>query len=235
MSDAQIRLAKPIIDPIAWKIQAEAIVKKHFTSEWLEEVRLGTIEANQRLASFGFERSPLNIWNMDDVFYMGRIIDRDLGPCNLSEVMEIVQLWHDQKMMPTRIASMVAAAINDRTTAQRETSPAAPTVTSSGGPEGGTQPTADAPPSWIDLGCAKQAILTVLNTSTDRMQGMGIAKKAGYKPGTLRHHYQKLQDWNYIEKTNDGYAITTVGGTLVPCKSVQVGASRCESGVSAHT
>src|SRR5262249_16813825 len=73
---------------------------------------------------------------------------------------------------------------------------------------------------WTGLGDAKRAILTVLNRSTERMQGEGIAKKAGYKYGSLRHHFGELQTWNYIDKAKDGYAITPTGAALVPCESV---------------
>jgi len=121
MSVTQIRLAKSVIDPIAWKIRAEAIIKKHFTSERLEEIRLGRIEANSRLASFGFEKSPLDIWCMNDVFYIGRIIDRDFRDCNLNEVMEITQIWHDKRATTTRLASLIAAMTPAPVTAQAPT------------------------------------------------------------------------------------------------------------------
>jgi AcrR family transcriptional regulator len=50
------------------------------------------------------------------------------------------------------------------------------------------------------------------------MQGQGVAKKAGYAYGTLRHHFGDLQRWNFIDNTKDGYAITTTGSELVPCE-----------------
>lgn len=70
------------------------------------------------------------------------------------------------------------------------------------------------------MGDAKRAILTVLGRAKERLDGKGIATKAGYKYGTLRHHFGELQDWKYIDKTKDGYAITPTGATLVRCESV---------------
>ncbi len=80
------------------------------------------------------------------------------------------------------------------------------------------KPPTGAVPGWTDLGDAKRAILTVLNKSTERLQSEGIAKKAGYTSGTLRHHFGELQSWNYIDRTKDGYAITSTGTALVPCE-----------------
>lgn len=91
----------------------------------------------------------------------------------------------------------------------------APLLAATGDNEG-EEPSAEAPPSWTDLGDAKRAILKVLNKSTERLQGAGIANKAGYTPGTLRHHFGELQTWNYIDKTKDGYAITPAGAAIVP-------------------
>jgi hypothetical protein len=54
---------------------------------------------------------------------------------------------------------------------------------------------ARSPPGWADLGDAKRTILTVLNGARERLQGQGIATKAGYKYGSLRHHFGKLQTW----------------------------------------
>ena len=79
------------------------------------------------------------------------------------------------------------------------------------------KPAAGAAPAWTDLGEAKRAILTVLNRSTERLQGGDIAGKAGYAVGTLRHHFGPLQSYKYIDKTHDGYAITSTGAALVPC------------------
>lgn len=76
------------------------------------------------------------------------------------------------------------------------------------------------PPCWANLGEAKQVILKVLSKSTERLQGKGIAKAAGYTPGTLRHHFGKLQRWNYIDRTKLGYMITPVGTELMSCESV---------------
>lgn len=87
-------------------------------------------------------------------------------------------------------------------------------------PEGGEPPT-DASPKWTALGEAKRTILTVLKSSTDRLHGPAIAVKAGYKDGTLRHHYSDLQRLRYIDNTKDGYGITKAGADLVPpCKRV---------------
>lgn len=85
--------------------------------------------------------------------------------------------------------------------------------------EGG-EPAAGSPPGWAELGDAKRAILMVLNKSIEGMQGMGIAKEAGYKYGTLRHHFGELQTWKYIDKSKDGYTITPSGAALVPCERV---------------
>lgn len=79
---------------------------------------------------------------------------------------------------------------------------------------------AAAPPSWLELGDAKQAVLLALSQLAERMLGQGVAKKAGYKYGSLRHHFGKLVKSNYIDKTKDGYAITSAGRALIPSKSV---------------
>ena len=79
-------------------------------------------------------------------------------------------------------------------------------------------PTADGPPGWSELGEAKQTILVALSRSRERLQGAGVAEAAGYKPGSLRHHYGKLQTWGYIDKAKEGYGITPLGKAIVPCK-----------------
>jgi predicted transcriptional regulator len=70
------------------------------------------------------------------------------------------------------------------------------------------------------LGEAKRTILTVLIKSNERVQGRGIATKAGYKYGSLRHHFGELQTWGFIDRTKDGYAITPTGAALVQCERV---------------
>jgi hypothetical protein len=72
------------------------------------------------------------------------------------------------------------------------------------------------PPIWKDLGNPKQAILQVLNTAADALQNSEVATKAGYKPGTLRHHYGELKKWGLIELTKDGYKITSAGREILP-------------------
>jgi hypothetical protein len=72
------------------------------------------------------------------------------------------------------------------------------------------------PPRWDELKDAKRAILTVLARNADPMQNAEVATKAGYKPGTLRHHYGALQCWRFIASTKDGYRITPTGRALIP-------------------
>lgn len=90
---------------------------------------------------------------------------------------------------------------------------------------GARPPTADlpqviaptsAPPGWTELGPAKQEILRRLKKASERLQGRGIAKLAGYKSGTVRHHLPALIKWGYIDRTSDGYAITPTGAALPP-------------------
>ncbi|QJX00248.1 hypothetical protein [Frigoriglobus tundricola] len=71
-------------------------------------------------------------------------------------------------------------------------------------------------PTWNELGEAKKTILTVLARAADPMQNPAVAQKAGYKPGTLRHHYGGLKDWRFVELTKDGYRITPAGRALIP-------------------
>lgn len=74
---------------------------------------------------------------------------------------------------------------------------------------------------WQTMGEAKRAVLTVLRKAAERMEGQTIAGKAGYKYGTLRHHFGDLQRWGYVDRERDGYAITPAGVALVPpCESV---------------
>jgi hypothetical protein len=72
------------------------------------------------------------------------------------------------------------------------------------------------PPEWTEMKPSMQAILTALNSASARLNGSAVAKKAGYKNGTLRHHYGDLRHWGFIDKTKDGYAITPAGRALVP-------------------
>jgi len=82
------------------------------------------------------------------------------------------------------------------------------------------EPSDERPPGWAALGDARRAILTVLAKETVRRDGLWVAGKAGYKHGTLRHHFRPLQDCNYIDRTKDGYAITPGGRALIPPKAV---------------
>lgn len=74
----------------------------------------------------------------------------------------------------------------------------------------------NAPPTWDGLGEAKRAILKVLSRPTVAMKSPAIAIKAGYKDGTLRHHYTALKDSKLIITTKDGYKITPPGRALIP-------------------
>lgn len=89
-------------------------------------------------------------------------------------------------------------------------------TTGSPGGEGGPPPSVDGPKDWAGMGEAKRAILTVLRRTAGRLDGKEVAKDAGYTHGTLRHHFGELQRWNYIDRANDGYAITPTGAGLVP-------------------
>ncbi len=87
-------------------------------------------------------------------------------------------------------------------------------------PDEAGAPQSESTHSWEDLGAAKSAVPIALSRATARLPWPGVAKKAGYKPGTLRHHFGELQEWNYIDRTKDGYAITPTGATLVARESV---------------
>ncbi|MFO0842098.1 MAG: hypothetical protein U0797_06805 [Gemmataceae bacterium] len=91
---------------------------------------------------------------------------------------------------------------------------------SSGTPAGETQRAEGGRPNWASLRDAKRAILTVLSRASEPLQGRGVARGAGYKEGSLRHHYAELQTWGYIERTKDGYIITPTGAALVQCERV---------------
>jgi hypothetical protein len=78
----------------------------------------------------------------------------------------------------------------------------------------------EGPPGWDGLGDARRAILTVLAEAPGRRGGRAVATKAGYKYGSLRHHFGPLQTWGYIDRTKDGYSITPGGRALVPRKGV---------------
>jgi len=86
--------------------------------------------------------------------------------------------------------------------------------------DAGEKPPTASVPGWTDMGEAKRTILIVLKKANRRMQGRAIAKEAGYKYGTLRHHFGELQVWNYIDKTKGGYALTPTGAALVSCERV---------------
>lgn len=74
---------------------------------------------------------------------------------------------------------------------------------------------------WQSMGEAKRTVLTVLRTADRRMDGKAVAEKAGYKHGTLRHHFGDLQRWGYVDRATDGYGITPAGVAIVPpCESV---------------
>ncbi|MBY0460604.1 MAG: hypothetical protein K2V38_25080 [Gemmataceae bacterium] len=74
------------------------------------------------------------------------------------------------------------------------------------------------PPSWDGLGEAKRAMLTALSEASAPLTNLQLAPKAGYKPDSLRKHYQKLQDWGFVTSTKDGYRITTAGQELIPAR-----------------
>lgn len=70
-------------------------------------------------------------------------------------------------------------------------------------------------PTWEQLGGAKQTILAAMSKASEPLTNHQLAPKAGYKPGSLRKHYQKLQDWGFITSTKDGYTLTLAGRTLI--------------------
>lgn len=72
------------------------------------------------------------------------------------------------------------------------------------------------PPTWCELGPAKQAVLTVLQKANKRLDGKAVAKQAGYTHGTLRHHFGRLQEWKLIDRNKGGYGITESGDAFVP-------------------
>jgi hypothetical protein len=120
-----------------------------------------------------------------------------------------------KEMLPVGGTPTVATAAN----------PVNPTTTATDAKDATTTDpttTAEKPLSWSELGDAKRAILTVLNRSTERLQGRGVAEKtaARYKTGALRHHFRALQSWRYIDKAKDGYAITSAGRALISHESV---------------
>jgi hypothetical protein len=93
-----------------------------------------------------------------------------------------------------------------------------PTVPTSN--ERGDKSITDSVPTWDSLGDAKRAILQVLSDARSALQNSAVAQKAGYKAGTLRHHYGELQQWALIESTKDGYKITAAGRALLPAEKV---------------
>jgi hypothetical protein len=99
-------------------------------------------------------------------------------------------------------------------------SPSADPQPATDGAAAGRAEIEDTPPRWDELGEAKQSILIVLSRASKRLKGQAVAQKAGYKPGTLRHHYGDLKRWNYIDRSNDGYGITQTGAALVSSHAV---------------
>jgi hypothetical protein len=152
-----------------------------------------------------------------------------VGPDVVSEVLRKIEAnrrWPSVRMELRFVRDRLRAEPLPGGGEQGTGGPAAPTTTGAGRDEGGPSAPAseiagdETPPSWSDLGDAKRAILTVLGKATERLDGQALAKKAGYKYGSLRHHVGDLQRYRYIDRTKDGYAITPSGSALVPCDRV---------------
>lgn len=84
------------------------------------------------------------------------------------------------------------------------------------GPSSDAEGQNDPPKDWAGMSDSMRAVLTVLRTAADRLDGPAIASASGYKYGSLRHHFGPLQSWGYIDKKSDGYKITIEGIAIMP-------------------